>query len=75
MHVACNVLSVSDNRELFTSTLQVCLDYWNSLVCDLFQSECNMETPVTPNPVGLQVIVFAAFYLFSIRIDYCLMHF
>ncbi|CAM6105957.1 unnamed protein product [Calypogeia fissa] len=44
-------ISYVDDTEVF----KVCLDYWNSLVCDLFQSECNMETPATPNPVGLQV--------------------
>eukprot|EP00959_Pyramimonas_sp_CCMP1952_P240953 5035999-Pyramimonas_sp.AAC.1 len=26
-----------------TEVLKVCLDYWNHLVCDLFQSECNVE--------------------------------
>ncbi|KAL3682847.1 hypothetical protein R1sor_000869 [Riccia sorocarpa] len=38
-----------------TEVFKVCLDYWNSLVCDLFQSECNMETPATASPLGLQV--------------------
>ncbi|KAK3239812.1 Exportin-1, partial [Cymbomonas tetramitiformis] len=31
-----------------TEVLKVCLDYWNHLVCDLFQSECNQETLVRP---------------------------
>jgi len=26
-----------------TEVLKVCMDYWNHLVCDLFQSECNVE--------------------------------
>uniref|UniRef100_A0A7I4BPN0 Importin N-terminal domain-containing protein n=1 Tax=Physcomitrium patens TaxID=3218 RepID=A0A7I4BPN0_PHYPA len=44
-------ISYVDDTEVF----KVCLDYWNSLVCDLFQSECNMETPAPPSPLGLQV--------------------
>ena len=26
-----------------TEVFKVCLDYWNHLVCELFQSECNVE--------------------------------
>jgi hypothetical protein len=38
-----------------TEVFKVCLDYWNSLVCDLFQSECNMEAAPALAPLGLQV--------------------
>eukprot|EP00241_Pyramimonas_parkeae_P000677 CAMPEP_0114249878 /NCGR_PEP_ID=MMETSP0058-20121206/14395_1 /TAXON_ID=36894 /ORGANISM="Pyramimonas parkeae, CCMP726" /LENGTH=1067 /DNA_ID=CAMNT_0001363489 /DNA_START=188 /DNA_END=3391 /DNA_ORIENTATION=+ len=31
-----------------TEVFKVCLDYWNHLVCDLFQSECTVE----PQPFG-----------------------
>uniref|UniRef100_A0A7I4EZM4 Importin N-terminal domain-containing protein n=1 Tax=Physcomitrium patens TaxID=3218 RepID=A0A7I4EZM4_PHYPA len=44
-------ISYVDDTEVF----KVCLDYWNSLVCDLFQSECNMETPASSSPLGLQL--------------------
>ncbi|CAK9231678.1 unnamed protein product [Sphagnum troendelagicum] len=38
-----------------TEVFKVCLDYWNSLVCDLFQSECNMEAAPALAPLGLQI--------------------
>eukprot|EP00898_Chlorokybus_atmophyticus_P003100 jgi/Chlat1/3791/Chrsp259S00289 len=42
-------LSYIEDTEVF----KVCLDYWNSLVCDLFQSECALEPlPVTPFAFG-----------------------
>ena len=31
---------------------KVCLDYWNHLVCDLFQSECSLDQP--PPTFGFQ---------------------
>eukprot|EP00249_Psilotum_nudum_P020210 c27605_g1_i1 orf=294-2387(+) len=43
-------ISYVDDTEVF----KVCLDYWNSLVCDLFQSECNRENPAAA-AMGLQV--------------------
>ncbi|KAG0570872.1 hypothetical protein M758_6G185900 [Ceratodon purpureus] len=43
-------VSYVDDTEVF----KVCLDYWNTLVCDLFQSECNTETHASPSPLGLQ---------------------
>ncbi|CAI5490079.1 unnamed protein product [Closterium sp. Naga37s-1] len=45
-------ISYVDDNEIF----KVCLDYWNTLVCNLFQSECNMEAPSAPAaPLGLHV--------------------
>jgi exportin-1 len=36
--------------------LQVCLDYWNSLVLELFEPHHNLDTPAaTVNMMGLQV--------------------
>jgi exportin-1 len=36
--------------------LQVCLDYWNSLVLELFELHNNLDNPaVTVNMMGLQV--------------------
>ena len=36
--------------------LQVCLDYWNSLVLELFEARHNLDNPaVAVNMVGLQV--------------------
>lgn len=35
---------------------QVCLDYWNSLVLELFEAHHNLDNPaVTANVMGLQV--------------------
>ncbi|XVF56527.1 hypothetical protein PTKIN_Ptkin06aG0128200 [Pterospermum kingtungense] len=40
----------------FTSFYKVCLDYWNSLVLELFDAHHNMDNPaVTTNMMGLQV--------------------
>lgn len=47
-------ISYVDDTEVF----KVCLDYWNSLVCDLYQSECNVENPATA-AMGLQVPMVA----------------
>eukprot|EP00271_Cylindrocystis_brebissonii_P003986 TRINITY_DN15300_c0_g1_i1.p1 TRINITY_DN15300_c0_g1~~TRINITY_DN15300_c0_g1_i1.p1 ORF type:complete len:1098 (+),score=241.20 TRINITY_DN15300_c0_g1_i1:845-4138(+) len=41
-------ISYVDDIEVF----KVCLDYWNSLVCDLFQSECHTDA-VASAPLGL----------------------
>lgn len=36
--------------------LQVCLDYWNSLVLELFEAHHNLDSPAaTANMMGLQV--------------------
>jgi exportin-1 len=35
-----------------TEVFKVCLDYWNHLVCDLFQSECSLDQP--PPTFGFQ---------------------
>lgn len=35
---------------------QVCLDYWNSLVLELFEAHHNLDNPaVAANMMGLQV--------------------
>ncbi|XP_022744972.1 protein EXPORTIN 1A-like isoform X3 [Durio zibethinus] len=45
-------ISYVDDTEVF----KVCLDYWNSLVLELFDSDHNMDNPaVTANMMGLQV--------------------
>ncbi|KAI5082300.1 hypothetical protein GOP47_0002043 [Adiantum capillus-veneris] len=44
-------ISYVDDTEVF----KVCLDYWNSLVCDLYQTECNVENPTAAAAMGLQV--------------------
>ncbi|KAJ7518088.1 hypothetical protein O6H91_21G054800 [Diphasiastrum complanatum] len=44
-------ISYVDDTEVF----KVCLDYWNYLVGELFQSESKMENPSSISPVGLQV--------------------
>ncbi|GMI78901.1 EXPORTIN 1, ARABIDOPSIS THALIANA EXPORTIN 1, exportin 1A, HEAT-INTOLERANT 2 [Hibiscus trionum] len=45
-------ISYVDDTEVF----KVCLDYWNSLVLELFDANHNMDNPaVTANMIGLQV--------------------
>ncbi|KAA3468518.1 protein EXPORTIN 1A-like [Gossypium australe] len=45
-------ISYVDDTEVF----KVCLDYWNSLILELFDSHHNMDNPaVTANMMGLQV--------------------
>ncbi|KAG4135856.1 hypothetical protein ERO13_D08G242900v2 [Gossypium hirsutum] len=45
-------ISYVDDTEVF----KVCLDYWNSLVLELFDAHHNMDNPaVTANMMGLQV--------------------
>ncbi|KAH1105722.1 hypothetical protein J1N35_009490 [Gossypium stocksii] len=45
-------ISYVDDTEVF----KVCLDYWNSLVLELFDTHHNMDNPaVTANMMGLQV--------------------
>ncbi|KAK5843236.1 protein EXPORTIN 1A isoform X1 [Gossypium arboreum] len=45
-------ISYVDDTEVF----KVCLDYWNSLVLELFDANHNMDNPaVTANMMGLQV--------------------
>ncbi|XWS42887.1 hypothetical protein CRYUN_Cryun16bG0052900 [Craigia yunnanensis] len=45
-------ISYVDDTEVF----KVCLDYWNSLVLELFDAHNNMDNPaVTANMMGLQV--------------------
>ncbi|XVF56525.1 hypothetical protein PTKIN_Ptkin06aG0128200 [Pterospermum kingtungense] len=45
-------ISYVDDTEVF----KVCLDYWNSLVLELFDAHHNMDNPaVTTNMMGLQV--------------------
>ncbi|TYH60224.1 hypothetical protein ES332_D08G278500v1 [Gossypium tomentosum] len=45
-------ISYVDDTEVF----KVCLDYWNSLVLELFDAHDNMDNPaVTANMMGLQV--------------------
>ncbi|KAI7743245.1 hypothetical protein M8C21_003593, partial [Ambrosia artemisiifolia] len=40
----------------FTSFYKVCLDYWNSLVLELFEASHNLENPAaTANMMGLQM--------------------
>ncbi|XP_057472129.1 protein EXPORTIN 1A-like isoform X2 [Actinidia eriantha] len=47
-----NSISYVDDTEVF----KVCLDYWNSLVMELFQAHCNLDNPaVTANMMGLQM--------------------
>eukprot|EP00850_Spirogloea_muscicola_P001269 SM000004S15139 [mRNA] locus=s4:1467240:1477373:- [translate_table: standard] len=41
-----------------TEVFKVCLDYWNVLVCELFQSECSMEATLPPTPLGLQASLY-----------------
>lgn len=41
---------------MLSLTLQVCLDYWNSLVSELFEAHHNLDSPyATANMMGLQV--------------------
>ncbi|XP_057506831.1 protein EXPORTIN 1A-like isoform X2 [Actinidia eriantha] len=45
-------ISYVDDTEVF----KVCLDYWNSLVMELFQAHNNLDNPaVTANMMGLQI--------------------
>ncbi|GMI88753.1 EXPORTIN 1, ARABIDOPSIS THALIANA EXPORTIN 1, exportin 1A, HEAT-INTOLERANT 2 [Hibiscus trionum] len=45
-------ISYADDTEVF----KVCLDYWNSLVLELFDAHHNMDNPaITANMAGLQV--------------------
>ncbi|PSS32265.1 Protein EXPORTIN 1A like [Actinidia chinensis var. chinensis] len=47
-----NSISYVDDTEVF----KVCLDYWNSLVMELFQAHHNLDNPaVTANMMGLQM--------------------
>lgn len=43
-------LSYIDDDEVF----KVCLDYWNSLVCDLFQLECVSSAPNVESPFAFR---------------------
>ncbi|XP_040931122.1 protein EXPORTIN 1A isoform X2 [Gossypium hirsutum] len=46
-------ISYVDDTEVF----KVCLDYWNSLILELFDSHHNMDNPaVTANMMGLQLL-------------------
>lgn len=45
---------------LFLYGLQVCLDYWNSLVLELFEARHTMDGPAgTVSLMGLQVCRFS----------------
>lgn len=49
--------------------LQVCLDYWNSLVSELFEAHNNLDNPAaTANMMGLQVEYFygSSLYIFQL---------
>jgi exportin-1 len=39
-------------------TLQVCLDYWNVFVLELFEAHNQMEPAATVSMMGLQVLLF-----------------
>ena len=43
-------LSYIDDDEVF----KVCLDYWNALVCDLFQAECVSSAPSVESPFAFR---------------------
>lgn len=43
---------------LFVGCVKVCLDYWNSLVLELYEAHNNLDNPAaTANMMGLQVIL------------------
>lgn len=43
--------------------VKVCLDYWNSLVLELYEAHNNLDNPAaTANMMGLQVIQILALY-------------
>jgi hypothetical protein len=46
------------------------MDYWNLLVCDLYQSECNVENPATAAAMGLQVKLTVITYFGVILYQY-----
>jgi len=41
---------------LFCEIYQVCLDYWNVLVSELFEPQRSLENPAAANMIGLQVL-------------------
>jgi len=52
----CNSKSYNMTNFAALYDLQVCLDYWNSLVLELFEPHHNLDTPAaTVNMMGLQV--------------------
>ncbi|XP_043815380.1 protein EXPORTIN 1A isoform X5 [Manihot esculenta] len=53
-------ISYVDDTEVF----KVCLDYWNSLVLELFEAHHNLDNPaVTANMMGLQIMRETLIYL------------
>lgn len=52
------LVSICTN-DLLNKHQQVCLDYWNSFILDLFESHHNLENPsVAASMMGLQVYLF-----------------
>jgi hypothetical protein len=45
-------------------TLQVCLDYWNVFVLELFEAHNQMEPAATVSMMGLQVLLFDFLFIF-----------
>jgi exportin-1 len=44
-------------------TLQVCLDYWNVFVLELFEAHNQMEPAAAVSMMGLQVLIFLGYLL------------
>lgn len=50
--------------------LQVCLDYWNVFVLELFEAHNQMEPAASVNMMGLQVFLYEFFYMNSMALIY-----
>jgi exportin-1 len=50
-------------------TLQVCLDYWNIFVLELFEAHNQMEPAATVSMMGLQVLSFVPPYFLKNDFD------